>query len=93
MKIIIAAYGLAGQTIINSLITKHQVSRNDIWCFTYSTSDNCDLINFLKQHDIRTNTECISNVSHEELLSFSPDIIGSVYYRDIIPERIRNIAK
>jgi methionyl-tRNA formyltransferase len=94
MRILVAGYGLVAEAVIQSLLEQHGVSVPDLLCFTYATTDNVPLLDFLRKKGISFSTKSLAKqAAIDEIRDFSPDYIASLYYRDIIPGSILSLAR
>lgn len=93
MRIVVAGYGIVAQAIVRSLLEKHGVSSSDLLCFTYDSDDNAPLLEFLGEKGIRASVQNLWDDEAVEMVrEFAPDYIASLYYRDIIPDKILSLA-
>jgi UDP-4-amino-4-deoxy-L-arabinose formyltransferase/UDP-glucuronic acid dehydrogenase (UDP-4-keto-hexauronic acid decarboxylating) len=92
MNILYCAYGKAGSLIFDKLILN--INNNDsIFCVTYDTSENINLLEKLRYNKTRYSLLPITEKGLvDEINDFSPDIIISLYYRHLISESILNLA-
>lgn len=94
MRILVAGYGTVAQGVMRSLLERHGVAAKDIFCFTYGSDDNSSLLDFLEAEGIGFS---VVGLWEEEAVAivreFAPDFIASLYYRDIIPDRILSLAR
>jgi methionyl-tRNA formyltransferase len=94
MRILVAGYGMVAQGIMRSLLEKHGVAAKDIFCFTYASDDNASVLEFLEAEGIRFSVLGLWEDEAVPIVTqFAPDFIASLYYRDIIPERILSLAR
>ena len=94
IRILYCAYGKAGYLVLNLLIEKFGVSPIDLICFTYSDEENKQLLETLQKTKIKYMTGSLKKEdSRRYVADFSPDLIVSMHYRDIIPGSILQMAK
>jgi methionyl-tRNA formyltransferase len=79
LKIILAGYHWTGCRVLEHLLTCADVS--DLAVFSHPSPEHVpDVCALAQKHDVRVSTDDISTSS----LPFKPDVIASVYYRNII---------
>ena len=92
-RYVFLGFGKAGKECLD-LLLEFGCSREDILIYTYQLEDNEIFIDYLTQNNLKFSFSSIKdNLVFEEIVSFSPDVIISIYYRDLIPERIIGLAK
>lgn len=88
VKLILCAYNSIGIEVLNHIILREDIE--DIALYTHIPNDFVpDIRKVAKQHGIWSSTE---NLSIDKL-PFKPDIISSVYYRNIIRPEMINFVK
>ena len=92
MNILFCAYGDAGDIILNKMINNEKIK--NIFCLTYNDLYNKKLIASLENNCINYSFSNIKDSKlFEKINNFELDIIISIYYRHLIPEKILNISK
>jgi len=91
MKIVYCAYGKPGIGCILELLIRDDIQKKDLLVFTYKRDDNLELLNFLKNEDIKTIYKNI-NSCYTAVSEFKPDYIISVFYRHIIKKAILDLS-
>jgi len=94
IRILYCAYGRAGHLVLNLLIEKLGISPVDLICFTYSDEENKQLLETLQKSKIKYMTCSLKKEdSRQYIEDFSPDVIVSMHYRDLIPDSVLQIAR
>jgi len=94
IRILYCAYGRAGYFVLNLLMEKLGISAKNLICFTYIDKENKPLLKALEKYEIKYMTFSLKKEkSRRYVENFSPDVIVSMHYRDIIPKSILQLAK
>ena len=88
LNISIAAFYRSGILSMRQLLNVGY-DRDDIRVLTHDLDRNEEFIAFLKEEDITYTTDSIQDESTQRwLLSFDPDVLFSLYYREKIPKSV-----
>ncbi len=91
MKILYCGFGRAGKECLSQILVKFDVGVKDVLVFTHERDENKDFMTWLSHMGIRYHTDKL-DARFEELRTFSPDYILSVYYRNIISSSVLKLA-
>lgn len=91
MKIVYCGFGRAGLECFYQLINFLNLKMSDIMVFTHDKEENKEFINHLKNNNIEYYFDNINN-HKEEIVSFKPDLLLSIYYRFIIKTEILKLV-
>jgi methionyl-tRNA formyltransferase len=91
VKIVYCAYSRAGLECLYSLMLIHEVDCKNILVFTHNSIENEVFLSHLQALNINYKFESINNC-YELVYSFKPDYLISVYYRNIINEKILKLV-
>ena len=87
MRIFIDGYGVTAQAVARKLLSNHNITRENIVFNTYDSSENSNLIDFLKSEKLRFFIKPYS-VLIDFFSEFKPNYFFSIYGRRIIPKEI-----
>lgn len=91
MKILFCGFGRAGKECLLELLRNDEVNESNLFVYTYDTKDNIELINLIKSLNINFSYRNI-NLSICDVKDFDPDLLISVYYRNIISAEVLQIV-
>ena len=91
MKIVFCGFGRAGLECFYQLTIHYEINNDDIIVFTHDADGNKDFEKHLSNNGIKYFYDKI-NDCHDELITFSPDYLISVYYRYIINKNILDVV-
>ncbi|AXH98436.1 formyl transferase [Sporosarcina sp. PTS2304] len=91
MRIVFCGFGRAGKECLLELLRNDEVNKSNLFVYTYDTKDNMEFINLIKSLNISFSYNNI-NRSICEVKDFNPNLLISVYYRNIISAEILQIV-
>ncbi len=93
-KILYLGYGRAGLECLLQLLNEKEVTKENIFIVTYENEDNKLFLDFIKLLGLKFDSRSIKEKKVcDNILKFQPDLILSIYFRDIIPDNILNHVK
>lgn len=87
MRILFCGFGRAGRECLLQLLSTQRVQRNDVQVYTHSGAANQEFLDMLDALGMNYETSSI-NKHLERIEAFKPQVLLSVYYRNIIRQNI-----
>ncbi len=91
MKIVYCGFGRAGLECFYQLVNSLNIEMNKIIVFTHDVEENIEFINHLKNNNVTYTFDSVNNY-YEDLVSFKPELLLSVYYRFIIRSEVLKLV-
>jgi methionyl-tRNA formyltransferase len=91
MKIIYCGFGRAGLECFYQLLSSYNIEVENLLVFTHDSEENSEFIKHLENNNIKYYKDSVNNYINE-VNSFKPDYLISVYYRFIIKKEILEIV-
>lgn len=94
LKILYLGYAKAGRECLLQLLNEKEIKKENIFIITYNNKKNKQFLDLIKNLGMEYTTEFIrQNFVYNKILKFQPDLILSIYFRDIVPNKVLNCAK
>lgn len=91
MKIVYCGFGRAGLECFYQLVNSLNIEMCNVMVFTHDVEENREFITHLKNNNVTYFFDSV-NSHYEELASFTPDLLLSVYYRFIIKSEVLQLV-
>jgi methionyl-tRNA formyltransferase len=91
MKIVYCGFGRAGLECFYQLVNSLNLEMSNIIVFTHDVEENREFITHLKNNSVECFFDSV-NSHYENLTTFKPDLLLSVYYRFIIKSEILKLV-